>query len=200
MPYCSNCGQALPNVAAFCSECGKATAQAYFAPPPPAYPPAQNTGIMDIGDTPQKQLAVIRYVHKKARTLGLVFGILFALMIGGMMIGAAAGSPTLIPHAIGMALLILVAYMAYMRIYVWGYYWLASKFNLRNLVADLVITGTDSAAISYVVGGKKAMRGSLIGTLMVVFLGVAVGCWVGTYLAIKYAILEQKLKKQLKST
>ena len=158
---------------------------------------------MNMGNTPQEQLAVIKYVHKRANIIGLVIGI-FYLALGiflyfaeGASMGPAA-SRMLFPVVFAPALIAVW----YLRALVWTYYWLASKRNIKQLAVSAAVianknttnyVAVNNGPVVSVVGG---FQGS--GYLNLIITCLILSAFVGTYLSIKHLILEIKLRAQLK--
>jgi len=209
MAFCSKCGSQLVRDVGFCSGCGAPVTQAQATPPPPA----QKAGDF-IGGTPQQQLAVIKYVHKRANIIGLIGGILFALPlfnISGMLAREGMGVESVF-LAIAVPLGGLIGALCYARTFVWSFYYFTNKFDLLSFVAILPPLAYEEQYLETTYTTYQDYLGRVTSqtkvktelklnflTLIILFIGLTFGFWFGIVLAIKYIALQAKLKKQLKA-
>ena len=160
---------------------------------------------MNIGNTPQEKLAVIRYVHKKANITGLVLSMLSMVISIWTTVSDASYYGDEIFNAvllgIGYGLLAAAISMVVARFLVWGFYWLKNISNKSGLTD--VVRSYETETKTYRVNGRKVkvteenMDSDAIAYLFLI--GLFVSIFVGIYLAIKHLILEIMLKKQLKN-
>jgi len=151
---------------------------------------------MNIGNTPQEQLAVIKYVHKRATIIGVIIAIFYVLLELGRMASFGAGDTNYVLASIVRAIVTPIVAFWYVRACTWSYYWVASRRNMKQLVAELLITA-DKDTVTYRVYGNSLVGTRGPGYLLVLIVSLVMGIVFGTYLAIKYIIMERKLKKQL---
>jgi len=151
---------------------------------------------MNIGNTPQEQLAVIKYVHKRATIIGVMVAVFYVLLELGSMASFDAGDTNLVLASIVKAIITATVAFWYVRACTWSYYWVASRRNMKQLVAELLITA-DKDTVTYRVYGNSLVGTRGPGYLLLLIVSLVMGIVFGTYLAIKYIIMERKLKKQL---
>ena len=157
---------------------------------------------MDIGRTPPEQLAVIRYMSKRANIAGLI-GAVWAAVPIIVTLATSSEGPSLPVNAMRMLIQSAVLIIVLFRGFVFTYYWLAAKFNLKHLAVSAAVIAnkntrsflvTSSGPVVSVVGGN---RGS--GYLSLFITCLFISAFVGTYLQIKYAVLSLHLRIQLKT-
>jgi len=162
---------------------------------------------MNIGITPQQQLAVIRYVHRRANIIGLILGGLGVLtMVPSFIIyGISSGTPAMVLGGFGFGIVLVLGGLLYMRCYVWSYYWLAEKLGKEMLFALAVtlnpVREKEVNELRRIGNGNFELKTRtemtiFMPALIIAFIGIAILFWVGLYFAIKYTRIGSRLKKQ----
>jgi len=159
---------------------------------------------MNIGNTPQEQLATIRHIYKRVLIFGFILCLPFARPAFSAIpeIEAALSIPPALCYvltALGTLLLGMFCSLAY----VWAFYWLKGKIRPGSLAAiGVAAVATANSGNTYEVY-RDSISGDITVTkktnwlplVIVAVLFFYISCFVGLFFAIKYAILGFKLKK-----
>ena len=161
---------------------------------------------MYIGTTPQQKLAVIKHIHKRANIIGLIFGglgVLSGVSAFGLFFDIVAmfgrfGYGFIIADRFTLVMGALI----YARCFSWIYYWLKSKFDIETMYAMVILLNpvkeeqqikiTDEGGVTMVPTMVLSVPALIVGTIV-----MTIGFWFGLYLAIKYTIMEFRLKRQV---
>ena len=152
---------------------------------------------MSLGNTPEEKRETYELLTKTSKKWGKVFaavGLLMGLFIGGAMM---SGSEQVVVGLLVGAIMIVALplfYYWYGQIVYYGFLATSVFLRGRNLGAGEIAgaVGT-SALISYIVGGKKAVKKLSIAWLIILMIALTVGVLAGFYYYIKF----QKEAKEL---
>ena len=159
---------------------------------------------MNIGNTPQEQLATIRHICKRVVIVGFILCVFFVRPTFSAVpeIETALSIPRafcFVLAALGTLALGMFCSLAY----VWAFYWLKGRIRPGSLAAiGAAAVATANSGNTYEVY-RDSISGDITVTkktnwlplVIVAVLFFYVSCFVGLFYAIKYAILVLKLKK-----
>lgn len=139
---------------------------------------------MYIGNTYQEKAQSMDALCRKAKVLGRIF-MVFGIFCSFILIYATVTSEgSLFSKAVGFISAFLSPIPAYWGGYFWyfGFLTVKSWFVKRNVKASDVAFGAGtSLAVSYLLGGKKAAKTSLLCMFAIVGIACTIGFWAGLY-------------------